>query len=152
MRKKLAISWKETAAAIDNARAVLPPLASEYFRMGSKAAAAGTSEEKLHGFRLATKRFRYTLEMFVPLYGPGLESRLKQVRRVQQVLGELQDCQVICQLKPVQEHERLLRWVQRRLERKKAEFRRLWNSQFAAPAVEQNWVRYLRRNTRERGA
>ena len=47
---------------------------------------------RLHRLRLATKRLRYTLELFRPCYGPGLEARLEELRKVQQRLGELNDC------------------------------------------------------------
>ena len=52
------------------ARRELPRLAEAFFREGRRAASQEASAKQLHKFRLAAKRFRYTLELFAELYGP----------------------------------------------------------------------------------
>jgi CHAD domain-containing protein len=62
------------------------PLACEFLEHGHKLFTS------LHGFRLLTKRFRYTLELFRCCYGPGLERRIEALHTLQQRLGEINDC------------------------------------------------------------
>lgn len=47
-----------------------------------------------HAMRIATKRLRYTLETFAPLYDDGLKAELKALRRLQEALGRFHDCDV----------------------------------------------------------
>ena len=51
-------------------------------------------KEELHAMRIAAKRLRYTLEVFAPLYDDGLKEFLKLARAVQDLLGEIHDCDV----------------------------------------------------------
>src|SRR5580692_6953009 len=57
-------------SASENARSILPKMARRYFEAGRKAIEGKRPPGELHAFRLKTKRFRYTLELFSPLYGP----------------------------------------------------------------------------------
>jgi len=47
-----------------------------------------------HAMRIASKRLRYTLEMFAPLYDDELRSPLQTARDVQEQLGQIHDCDV----------------------------------------------------------
>ena len=47
--------------------------------------------KELHRMRLASKRLRYTLELFRGCYGPGLEQRLDALKDVQDALGDVND-------------------------------------------------------------
>lgn len=49
---------------------------------------------ELHQMRIAAKRLRYTLETFAPLYPDGLAEYLAIMRNVQDLLGEIHDCDV----------------------------------------------------------
>ena len=84
--------WDGTVTAAENARTMLPVLVESYFDSGRKLIARKHNAEKLHRFRLKTKQFRYTLEMFREVYGPNLESRLELLRPVQSALGDINDC------------------------------------------------------------
>ena len=46
---------------------------------------------KLHRLRLASKRVRYTLELFRPCYPPEFEDRLDALKKLQDWLGEVND-------------------------------------------------------------
>ena len=47
-----------------------------------------------HATRIAAKKLRYTLEIYSPLYRNGLKKYLLRVKRVQEILGDLHDCDV----------------------------------------------------------
>ena len=78
--------------AMRNARRQLPPLVQAYFARVRELLAADPPPAELHAIRLATKRLRYSLELFRPCYGPGLETRLAALQSLQQILGEVNDC------------------------------------------------------------
>ena len=79
----------------ENAREVLPKLARKYFEAGRDAVSEKRPPDELHGFRLETKRFRYTLELFRPVYGPQLDRYLKALHELQGALGKVSDYQAI---------------------------------------------------------
>ncbi|WCB92862.1 hypothetical protein DSM104299_01562 [Baekduia alba] len=48
----------------------------------------------LHDMRIAAKRLRYVLELFAPAFGPYARDAAKQAKKLQDVLGEIHDCDV----------------------------------------------------------
>jgi len=50
--------------------------------------------EKHHELRIAFKRLRYTMEIFSPLYERGLIDQISLMKRFQDLLGEMHDCDV----------------------------------------------------------
>jgi CHAD domain-containing protein len=145
--------WDERAGAAENARRRLPALVAGYFSTVRKFLAEERPGEELHDLRLETKRLRYTLELFRPCYGPGLESRLAALRRLQTSLGEVNDCAVterlVSSLMPSSPHaQRVCRFLKEREQNATAEFRRHWAELFEAPGQESAWTTYLARNAR----
>lgn len=59
--------------------------------------------DELHAMRIAAKRLRYTLEMFVPLYRDDrrLKPYLAAVKEAQELLGQIHDCDVWIEQLPV---------------------------------------------------
>lgn len=49
---------------------------------------------ELHAMRIAAKRLRYTLEIFAPIYPGEMKTALQAVRKVQESLGDIHDCDV----------------------------------------------------------
>jgi CHAD domain-containing protein len=49
---------------------------------------------ELHQMRIAAKHLRYTLEVFQSIYERGLRKPLKIVKEIQELLGEVHDCDV----------------------------------------------------------
>jgi CHAD domain-containing protein len=49
---------------------------------------------ELHAMRIASKRLRYEMEIFAPLYPEELKSYLQAVRKAQETLGNVHDCDV----------------------------------------------------------
>jgi CHAD domain-containing protein len=49
---------------------------------------------ELHQMRIAAKHLRYTLEVFGPIYDRALRKPIKIVKEIQELLGEVHDCDV----------------------------------------------------------
>ncbi len=47
-----------------------------------------------HAMRIAAKKLRYTMEVYGPLYRLGLNKYLVRVKKIQEILGDLHDCDV----------------------------------------------------------
>ena len=150
MKKPYRATWDERIDAPANARRELPRLAADYFARARKLLAQHPPPAKLHGLRLDTKRLRYTLELFRPCYGPGLEARLQGLRRVQQLLGEVNDSVAAAALLPIGARGR--RFLENRAETKAQEFRQHWAETMDAPGQQERWTAYLSRNARRRRA
>src|SRR2546426_678488 len=80
-KKTLPETAQEAAAEL------LPDLAQEFFDRGKQAVDAEGSAAELHQFRVAAKKFRYTIELFAPLYGPALGAWLERIRSIQALAG-----------------------------------------------------------------
>lgn len=50
--------------------------------------------EALHDLRIAAKRLRYLLEMFHPCFGPYAATAAKRAKQLQDLIGEIHDCDV----------------------------------------------------------
>jgi CHAD domain-containing protein len=62
---------------------------------------------ELHAMRIAAKRLRYTLQAFAPLYAESLAASIQAVHTLQDLLGDIHDCDVwATQLPPFLEAER----------------------------------------------
>jgi hypothetical protein len=48
----------------------------------------------LHDLRIAAKRLRYVLELFAPSFGPYAKTAAKKARKLQDLVGEIHDCDV----------------------------------------------------------
>ena len=148
--------WDEAASAAQNARRVLPGLLQAYFEEGRALAGSQPAPAELHRLRLATKRLRYTLELFRPCYGPGMEGRLGGLRKIQQYLGEINDCAATERL--LDEHlaprsplrARLAAFLRARRIQKIAQFKACWRASFDRPGELERWADYLARRTTRR--
>lgn len=47
-----------------------------------------------HAMRIAAKKLRYTMEFYAPMYRYGLRKSLARVKKVQEILGDIHDCDV----------------------------------------------------------
>ena len=157
MSKLHRVAWEERAGAAVNARRELPHLAGSYFAQVRALLAEDPSAARLHRVRLLTKRLRYTLELFRPCYGPGLDTRLAALRRIQQSLGEVNDSTAAGRLlskamsTASPQRARVLRYLEERAVVKAQEFRKDWAEVFDAPGQELWWTTYLARHARTPG-
>jgi CHAD domain-containing protein len=137
------MKWKDDLTVQDNVHAKLPRLAKEFFRAGRKATSEGRSWKQLHKFRLAAKEFRYTLELFAPLYSQDFEERLESLRKLQRYLGEMNDCVAALKLlKKIDGPARVMTQLKRRRDSRLREFRRYWKK-FDGGREEDSWTTYL---------
>ncbi len=58
------------------------------------AAADPLEVEALHDMRIAAKRLRYVLEITAPCFGPYAEAAIRHTKELQDLLGEIHDCDV----------------------------------------------------------
>jgi len=136
--------WKSRQNLRSNLRARIPSIVDDYFAAGRDALAAGTAWEQMHRFRVLTKRFRYTLEIFRPAYGPGLDKRIESLRDLQTLLGEINDCvATISMLSSIEGTEAIRQQFAAKAEGKAEKLRALWNVRFQVPGRKESWKRYL---------
>jgi CHAD domain-containing protein len=128
----------------ETARRVLPGQAKEFLRLGNNAAQGKLSQEKLHQFRIASKKFRYSLELFAPVYGASLKRWLEGIKHAQNLLGDINDCATAAEMVSALKGSRsILGWLKKRERRKMEEFRRWWPEAFGGREVHRNWMRSL---------
>jgi CHAD domain-containing protein len=149
-RQRLAVPLRpnERSAPRLNAHRSLPRLAGEYFAQVRAVLAESSDARDLHRARLATKRFRYTLELFRSCYGPGLETRIATLRRVQQLLGDVNDrvaSWTLLSKAMAQSPQRKMvhAFLRHKARHDAAAFRLEWTENFDAPGRERWWKTYL---------
>jgi CHAD domain-containing protein len=147
MVKFLTPRWDPEASPAVNARRELPRLVTEYFAFGRELVAKEPRAADLHALRLATKRFRYTLELLRTFHGPALEKRLKALQKAQQLLGDVNDHVAIAALLPP--NARARRKLLSKAEELATEFQAWWRDEFDAPGQESAWKAYLARGARD---
>ena len=154
--------FREWAALLETAEdgkepdaAALPGLASEYFAQVRRVLKRDPSPADLHCARLATKRFRYTLELFRGSYGPGLEARMEALRRVQHLLGEVNDCVASRRLLsniavPFPLKKAVRDFLKQEARQRAAMFQKEWQEEFDGPGREEWWVTFLKNKRKSR--
>ncbi len=145
---KRKIKWDERRSAAVSAHRVLPPLVAAYFDQVRRFLAKAREPKELHRIRLASKRLRYTLELFIPCYGPGLAQRLDALKKLQVLLGQLNDAVATRALLGDSVNPKVLHFLDALAAEKADEFCRHWKKSFDAPDQENWWTVYLQRNTR----
>jgi CHAD domain-containing protein len=133
------MKWESSLSADANAHRILPRLAADYFKAGRKAAGKN-SPKALHRFRISTKRFRYALELFEPVYGSTLKKRLKALHKLQDALGKISDYKSIIEL--VNGDQSTTADLEKAMKRKTKEFRKEWKS-FDSRGQLKDWKDYL---------
>ena len=99
----LELSPIETAAKTDGTRAIGDAatrlIGKQYKKVlhNGRAIMAESPDEALHSLRMDCKRLRYLFEFFQPIYGKSLSPFVKQLKALQDVLGEFQDACVATQ-------------------------------------------------------
>ena len=142
----LGMKWNEDLPVEQNARERLPRLLEKFYAAGRDVLRDDTPET-LHRFRLRGKRIRYTFELFRPVYGPGLGKLIKGLRKAQDALGAIQDCEAANEILA---HPEFQKWVVERQGKLREDFRAYWKDEFDSPGQDQHWLRYLKTYARRR--
>jgi triphosphatase len=122
----------------------LPRLAARFFREGARAAAPQASAGERHRFRLAAKKFRYTLELFAEFYSPAAAHWMAQVKELQALLGAINDCRSVRALvEALGGDPKIEASLKKRQHRKSLEFRRAWTARFGAADAAKQWMQSL---------
>lgn len=77
----------------DNVERIVRVRTDELFAFMPKAASPD-QVEALHDMRIAAKRLRYILELTAPIFGPYAATAAKRTKQLQDLLGEIHDCDV----------------------------------------------------------
>jgi CHAD domain-containing protein len=121
----------------------------EYFKTVREALAGQPSPAKLHKIRLASKKIRYTLELFEPCYvAESYKERMTSLKNVQTALGEVNDAVAAGRIAarvmaPSVRRKALRGYLKGRAAAKAEEFRLHWTTQFDAPGRERWWLDFL---------
>ena len=135
--------WDAGSGPAENARRVLPQDARKLFEAGDAAAAPGAAHDAMHQFRLSAKRFRYTLEIFQPVYEArkaDMKRGLDGMRGLQDRLGAINDCVTACEL--LKDDEAAVAAIDKIVPGREAEFRRFWKARFGL-ASRKRWIARL---------
>lgn len=144
MSKRVKKPWKGKLSLQENLRAAAPAMVADYFEAGRQALSPGKSWDEIHQFRLATKRFRYTLEILRPAYRRGIEPIIESLRRLQTLLGDVNDCVATSEmLMSLPDTEELRRSLDERANARSEKLRAYWRRQFDAPGNCDHWRRYM---------
>jgi CHAD domain-containing protein len=140
--------WNERATPGANARRELSRMLADYFAEVRAALARKASPASLHKIRLASKKVRYTLELFAPCYGADFAARMQALKDVQTALGEVNDAvaaeRLIGDSMPRSERRKALRaFLKNRAAEKSEEFRVHWMERFDAEGCERRWREVL---------
>jgi len=158
--RKSSLKWRGTVASAGNtnsdaledppiattAQQLLPGMAQDFFDHGKEAGRQKASPRELHQFRIALKKFRYTLELFTSVYGPPLNASLERIRRAQGLLGDINDCETVrSMLSQYKVANKSLSWLTKRRRRRIEKFQRYWTETFAAEGALRSWTALLSR-------
>jgi CHAD domain-containing protein len=125
------------------ARSILAQLAQRFFAAGNEAAAHG-SGKKLHAFRIQAKKFRYSVELFVPVYGAVSQTYLGEVKSIQSILGRVNDYRTVLSMAVEAGSGTKLQAALKRSEHRKiGEFREIWTKRFSHTTTTE-WIQTLR--------
>lgn len=136
------------AAIHDTSRRTLRRMMKDFLEHGNEAASPKASPEELHRFRLVAKKFRYTLELFGPLYGSSLDRGVASVKRAQTLLGDINDCVTVASM--VAHYDggnQLARRLVKRQRKKTEEFRQYWGEEFRDGEQLRSWIHHLGHST-----
>jgi CHAD domain-containing protein len=144
------MKWNEREGVAANARRELPPMVSAYFSQVREFLTKDPAPRKLHRLRLASKRLRYTLELFRPCYPAGLEDRLAALKTLQDWLGEVNDAVASGRMlrKALMRQPTVRKFLEDTAAEKAAKFAGHWKQTFDAPGQEAWWTGFLARHAR----
>jgi CHAD domain-containing protein len=129
------------------AREILPGILKDYLHRGRHAACEEASAKELHRFRIATKKIRYTLELFAPLYGGAVEALAEKLKHLQTDLGSIHDCEatrgLVCGANDSRARKEILKALDERQTRKTTRFLNGYRRAFQDEEAVRGWKKIL---------
>ncbi len=137
--RRIASKWRATLdaapakdapePACDLAQRTLARSLKDFLKQGNEAASPKASPELLHRFRIGTKKFRYSLELFQPLYGTALDASIASVKHASTLLGDVNDCVTVASIVAgYKGGNKLADRLRKRQHKKTDEFRQFWKA------------------------
>lgn len=133
--------WQDDISLEANLQADLPRAARKYIKAGHKALSKERTWEEIHDFRLESKRFRYTIELFAPFYGEAATKRVEELKHVQKLLGDANDAVVTSGiLEGIAGTEQVRQTLAAKADSKVRKLRAWWSEAFQTPLAETEWA------------
>lgn len=151
--RRTSSKWRAALLPLDTHEALhnrLPKLARKFLEHGDEAARQKVSAEELHAFRIEGKKFRYTLELLLPVNGAPAREWLAKLKPLQSVLGDVHDCRMARTMAArFDAAPEVDDWLKKRQRRKSREFRKLWQENFGGDAALRGVIAALRHTPRK---
>ena len=145
------LTWRIREDTAANAKRELPRLVARFFADTRRTLAEPNWPRNLHRVRLASKKLRYTLELFRSIYPAALEARLDELKKLQDWLGNANDATASRKLigsATLRRHPVLREFLEKRAEAQAAAFTNYWKKTFDAKGQEKWWTDFLASKTR----
>jgi CHAD domain-containing protein len=128
---RAALRAAETASAEESiqqvARRLVADGTKDFLEQGKQASSPEAPAEELHRFRITAKKFRYSLELFQPVYGTSLSPILASIKGLSALLGDINDCVTVAALAAKYDgSERVVDRLEKRQNKITEEFREYW--------------------------
>lgn len=108
-------------------RRVLARGMKDFLEQGKEASSGDASAEDLHRFRITAKKFRYSIELFQPLYGSKLDPVIQSIKGASALLGDINDSvSAAALIAKYDGGERLAHRLKKRQHKATEEFREYW--------------------------
>ncbi|MEO8368580.1 MAG: CHAD domain-containing protein [Candidatus Solibacter sp.] len=140
------LKWSSKYDAEANAKRQLPRIVAQFFAVTRRAIARKSWPRNLHRVRLASKKLRYTLELFHSIYPAALDARLDELKKLQDWLGDANDAAASRKLLGVatlRRHAVLGEFLKQRADAQAAAFTHYWKETFDAKGQEKWWTDFL---------
>jgi len=140
--RRMSVKWR---AALDStpasgkeepanelAQRTLDRGAKAFLNQGNEASSPAASPKDLHRFRIASKKFRYALELFQPLYESSLQPVIDSIKGASTLLGDINDCVTVAgMVADYKGSNPLTDRLKKRQDKKTEEFRKYWKEDFS---------------------
>jgi triphosphatase len=124
----------------EHARRLLPAMLDDLFRAGRAATRPDANHQKMHRFRLKTKRVRYTLELFEVVYAGATKQVMESLKALQDKLGAINDCATTLEM--IRLDRDAAEAVRQLADERVVEFRAYWKKHFG-PREKVRWKAVL---------
>lgn len=142
--RRVSILHPDRTPARPSAAGLLGTLSREYFVLGREVSNQPTGA-RLHELRLAAKHLRYAFEVFAELSPAMAKAKIKSMKRLQDLLGDLNDCRTTKALLGRRITAEQKTMLSERFTKLREEFLAHWRTSFDAEGAEAAWLAAVER-------